>query len=37
VIKKEEVVKFVENCPIPKDIVDLHNQATKMTGQGEKK
>jgi len=37
VIKKEEVVKFVENCPIPKDIVDLHNQAIKMSGQGEKK
>lgn len=37
VVKKEEVVKFVENCPIPKDIVDLHNQAIKMSGQGEKK
>lgn len=37
VVKKEEVVKFVENCPIPKDIVDLHNQAIKMSGQGDKK
>ncbi len=37
VVKKEEVVKFIENCPIPKDIVDLHNQAIKMSGQGEKK
>lgn len=37
VVKKEEVVKFIENCPIPKDIVDLHNQAIKMSGQGDKK
>ena len=37
VVKKEEVVKFIENCPIPKDILDLHNQAIKMSGQGEKK
>lgn len=34
VVKKEEVVKFVEHCPIPKDIVDAHNQAASM---GEKK
>jgi len=25
--EKEEVVKFIENCPIPKDIVDEHNKA----------
>ena len=38
VVKKEEVVKFIENCPIPKDIVDLHNQAIQMNKpQGEKK
>lgn len=37
VVKKEEVVKFIENCPIPKDIVDIHNQAIKMSGQGDKK
>jgi hypothetical protein len=27
IVKKEEVVKFIENCPIPKDIVDAHNAA----------
>lgn len=27
VVKKEEVVKFIENCPIPQDIVDAHNAA----------
>lgn len=30
VVKKEEVVKFIENCPIPKDIVDLHNSAATL-------
>ena len=25
IVKKEEIVKFVENCPIPKDIIDAHN------------
>lgn len=27
VVKKEEVIKFVENCPIPQDIIDTHNAA----------
>lgn len=30
VIKKEEVVKFLEVCPIPVDIIKLHNEATKI-------
>lgn len=30
VIKNEEVIKFIEHCPIPKEIIDLHNQATEM-------
>ena len=30
IVKKEEVVKFVENCPIPKDIVDQHNAAARL-------
>lgn len=30
VVKKEEVIKYVENCPVPKDIVDLHNQAAEL-------
>ena len=28
VVKKEEVIKYIENCPIPKDIIDAHNAAT---------
>lgn len=35
-VRIEEVVKFVENCPIPKELIDIHNQAVKMN-QGEKK
>lgn len=27
VVKKEEVVKFVERCTLPQDIVDAHNKA----------
>jgi uncharacterized membrane protein (DUF106 family) len=30
VVKKEEVVKYIENCPVPKEIIDLHNQATEL-------
>ena len=30
IVKKEEVIKYIENCPVPKDIVDLHNQAAEL-------
>ena len=30
VVKKEEVIKYVENCPVPKEFIDLHNQATEL-------
>lgn len=30
VIKKEEVVKYIEHCPVPKEIIDLHNQAAEL-------
>lgn len=30
VIKKEEVVKFIENCPVPQDIIDAHNAAATL-------
>lgn len=26
-VQKEEVVKFIEHCPIPKDILEEHNKA----------
>ena len=30
IIKKEEIVKYIENCPVPKEIIDIHNQAAEM-------
>ena len=30
VVKKEEVIKYIENCPVPKEIIDLHNQAAEL-------
>ena len=36
VVKNNEVVKYVENCPIPKEVLDIHNQAATMS-RGDKK
>ena len=30
VVKKEEIVKYIEKCPVPKEIIDIHNQAAEM-------
>lgn len=30
VVKKEEIIKYIEQCPIPKEIIDIHNQAAEM-------
>jgi hypothetical protein len=30
VIKTEEVVRFLEVCPIPVDIIKIHNEATRI-------
>ena len=30
IVKKEEIIKYVENCPVPKDIIDIHNQAVEL-------
>lgn len=38
VVKNQEVVKYIENCPVPKEIIDLHNQAAELNKvEGEKK
>jgi hypothetical protein len=37
VVKKEEIVKFIENCPIPKDIIDVHNAAATLNKAAEAK
>ncbi len=39
IVKKEEVVKYIENCPVPVEIIDIHNQAAQLNAaaKGEKK
>ena len=39
IVKREEVVKYIENCPVPTEIVDIHNQAAQLNAaaKGEKK
>jgi hypothetical protein len=26
-VRREEVIKYIENCPIPKEMIDIHNRA----------
>ena len=28
-VRVEEVIKYIENCPVPKELLDLHNEAAK--------
>ena len=37
VVKKEEIIKYIEQCPVPKEIIDLHNQAADMNKAAEGK
>ncbi len=37
IVKKEEIVKYVEQCPVPKEIIDIHNQATELNKAAEGK
>jgi hypothetical protein len=34
-VKIEKVIEYIERCPIPKELLDIHNQAAK--GEGMKK
>jgi hypothetical protein len=36
VVKNNEVVKYVENCPVPKMIIDEHNAAAIMSRESRK-
>lgn len=29
-VRVEEVVKYIESCPVPKELIDLHNEAAKL-------
>lgn len=35
-VRVEEIIKYVESCPVPKELIDLHNQAAGMN-KGDKK
>ena len=37
VVKKEEIIKYIEQCPVPKEIIDLHNQSTDLNKAAEGK
>ena len=28
-VRVEEVIKYIENCPVPKEMLDIHNKATQ--------
>lgn len=38
-VRVEEVIKYIENCPVPKELLDAHNEAARMNKKvdGEKK
>jgi hypothetical protein len=37
VVKNQEIIKYIENCPVPKEIIDVHNQATELNKAAEGK
>jgi len=39
IIKKEEIIKYIENCPVPQEIIEQHNKIVNLSSQssGEKK
>ena len=36
-VRVEEVIKYIENCPVPKEFIDLHNQGAAKPSKGDKK
>lgn len=36
-IRREEVIKYIEMCPVPKEMIDIHNQATELNKAAEGK
>lgn len=39
IVKNEEIIKYIENCPVPKEIIEQHNKIVNLSSQssGEKK
>jgi len=36
-VRVEEVIKYVENCPVPREFINLHNQGATKPNTGDKK
>lgn len=36
-VRVEEVIKYVESCPVPKELLDIHNNAARLNRQEERK
>jgi hypothetical protein len=36
-IRREEVIKYIENCPVPKEMINIHNQAAELNKAAEAK
>lgn len=36
-IRVEEVIKYIEQCPVPKEMLDIHNKGTEKAVKGDKK
>lgn len=36
-VRVEEVIKYIESCPVPKEMLDIHNKGTEKPAKGDKK
>lgn len=36
-VRVEEVIKYIEQCPVPKELLDIHNKGTEKAVKGDKK
>jgi len=37
IVKNQEIIKYIEQCPVPKEIIDIHNQAADINKAAEGK
>jgi uncharacterized membrane protein YheB (UPF0754 family) len=36
-VRVEEVIKYIEQCPVPKEMIDIHNKGAEKPAKGDKK
>lgn len=36
-VRVEEVIKYIEQCPVPKEMLDIHNKGAEKPAKGDKK